>query len=227
MEKQNVEKLKRIILPNSTLASYSIPSTESVKQAIEDFWFGTKTEERLNEGLLGFAKIEKRLEDIEPTVRTLNDKNGDKVVMIYAIPQVLETSNSEVYFIGNYPLDAKKYDKRVDSMPIDEYFARKRIIPKEFLVGALTSNWGHESEIIKGVLVDYKPETLSPNTHYYGVKQEKERKKFADHLVEEMKSMEIELKTVEETEHHRQLMEMLNLDTYYIDQLDEYQKRSK
>lgn len=225
MEKQNVEKLRNIILPNSTLASYSIPSTESVKQAIEDFWFGTKTEERLNEGLLGFAKIEESLDGIEPTVRTLNDQKGDKVVMIYAIPQVLESSDGKKYFVGNYPTDAKKYDKRVDSMPIDEYFARKRVIPKEFLVGALVSNWGHESEIIKGALVDYKPESLSLNSQYYGSKEDSDKKQFTDKLLEEMKSMEIELKTVEETEHHRQLMEMLNLNTYYVDQLEEYQNR--
>lgn len=212
------------LLPNSTLAVHGMKSSPIVKTG----------ESILKDGLLvkGWGGIASTCEIkydengtdyqdlIDYSYQVVTEGNVELTCnVIVAFPKILTATDNKSYFLGDIDDTFKGVSRRgfvkgndpSSDLPISEYVANIRQIPKEFILGY--------------IITDTKNNSLfRPNENYIGLCSESERRQVADHFIAEIENQGIHIfdinqDKVSEYESYVEIYEKFGKNSIYLNQL--------
>lgn len=223
MEKSIEEQINRIIGKNSTIAIHTISGENAVEDVASILWKGLEQSGRTEGGLPGNFNIINNIADIVPNIYA-RDANGNKIVVVVSIPEVLKDKNNEEWYMGVYPTKCRKYDERVDSLPINKMIESEKLVPREFIAGLYIYNDGTTTELNGTNLITGHVEKFVPNSNFIGVMTEKEQKDYFESIKDKL--IEKGLRRVaDDVSKNSALNALLGISSYYEDELKQYQQR--
>lgn len=224
MEKSIEEQINRIIGKNSTIAIHTISGENAVEDVASILWKGLEQSGRTAGGLPGNFNIINNIADIVPNIYA-RDANGNKIVVVVSIPEVLKDKNNEEWYMGIYPTKCRKYDERVDSLPVNRMLESEKLVPREFIAGLYIYNDGTTTELNGTKLITGHVEKFVPNSNFIGVMTEEEQKDYFESIKDKL--IEKGLRRItDDVSKNSALNALLGISSYYEDELKQYQQRA-
>lgn len=231
-----IEYLKNIIFANSTIATHAITIRDSSKSKSTDLINTANSilKNGLNISIVNGFNISstcttygtKDLCDFNEVINyfygpiSISDDNKN-VTVVVAMPDTFTDINGNEYFLGTFPKDLEKDDKKYMNYPLNSYCISKKMIPKEFIVGYIISN---------GMVSKYEDKEYKfvPNYDYIGWKTPDEQISYFESIKEDLienNMMMVTPDAIEKATNIINLCKSFNLTYSYYRQLVEYAKQ--